>query len=173
VDDPSHATAIPIAVDTPNVLVSRTFSKIYGMAGLRCGYGVGRAELLNRMRPYLLESGINQLVAAGAVAATGVAGHVAAERARNRAAREYGERIFTSLGYETTPSHANFFMANIRRDAGAFQQACAGLGLLVGRPFPPLATHMRLSVGTLDEMRRAEPILRRVLAGGPTAPGRV
>jgi histidinol-phosphate aminotransferase len=115
------------------------------------------------MRPYLLESGVNQLVAAAAIAAVAPEVRTEDERSRNREARAFGQRTFESLGCRTTPSHANFFMADIGRDAAAFQAACAALGLLVGRPFPPLATHARVSVGTLDEMRRADVIIRRVL----------
>jgi histidinol-phosphate aminotransferase len=173
VEDPSYATAIPLALDSANVIVLRTFSKIYGMAGLRCGYAIAHPETLDRLRPHLLESGINQLVAAAAIAAVAPGGHVEQERARNREARAYGQHVFESLGFETTPSHANFFMADIRRDAGAFERACAGQGLLIGRPFPPLATHTRVSVGTLDEMRRAETVIRLVLGGGPTPRARV
>lgn len=168
VEDPSYASAIPLALESANVIVLRTFSKMYGMAGLRCGYAVARPETLDRLRPHLLESGINQLVAAAAIAAVAPGRHVEQERARNREARAYGQHVFESLGFETTPSHANFFMADIRRDAGAFERACAAQGLLVGRPFPPLGTHTRVSVGTLDEMRRAETVIRLVVGGGPT-----
>lgn len=173
VADPSYATAIPLAVDDPGVIVLRTFSKVYGMAGLRCGYAVGRPDTLDRLRPYLLESGINQLVAAAAIAAVAPSRHVEQEHARNVEARAYSMRTFDELGFETTPSHANFFMADIRRDAGAFQKSCAAAGVLVGRPFPPLLTHARISVGTLDEMRRADAVFRRVLGTSPTPAARV
>jgi histidinol-phosphate/aromatic aminotransferase/cobyric acid decarboxylase-like protein len=55
-------------------------------------------------------------------------------------------------------------MVDIRRDAKAFQEACERKGVLVGRPFAPLTTHARVSIGTMDEMREAMEILRGVLA---------
>jgi histidinol-phosphate aminotransferase len=63
------------------------------------------------------------------------------------------------------PSHTNFVFADIGRDAREFQQACAKRDVLVGRPFPPLVTHARISIGTMDEMRRAMPVLLDVLRG--------
>ena len=62
-----------------------------------------------------------------------------------------------------TPPCANFLMVDVRRDAKAFQDACKEQGVLVGRPFPPLTNYSRVSIGTLDEMRRAMDIIRRVL----------
>jgi len=68
------------------------------------------------------------------------------------------------MGYQVAPSAANFVMIDVRRDARAFREACRARGVAVGRPFPPLDTHTRVSIGTMEEMRAASAVFREVLA---------
>jgi histidinol-phosphate aminotransferase len=167
VDDPSYATALSLAVENPTVIVSRTFSKIYGMAGLRVGYGVGHPETIRRMRPHKLGSSVNVLGAAAALASLDLDAHVPREAELNREARDYTRQVFTDLGFTVAPSQTNFVMAHIQRDVKEFQRACREQGILVGRPFPPLTDYARVSIGTLDEMRQAADVFRKVL--GPSS----
>jgi histidinol-phosphate aminotransferase len=164
VEDPSYATAIPLAMENSRVLVARTFSKIYGMAGLRAGYAIARAETIDALAPYRLPSSVNQLAIAGALASIGDAAHVAREQQRNHDAKVFTHRFFETAGYRVIPSDANFLMVDIRRDSKQFQSACAKRGVLIGRPFPPLTSYARISIGTGDEMRRAAEIFKQVLA---------
>jgi histidinol-phosphate aminotransferase len=164
VDDPGYATAVPLALADPRVVVARTFSKAFGLAGLRVGYAIGLPPALDAMRRHQLTLGVGVLGAAAALATLGERDFVARQRALNREARELTRRFLADGGWAVAPSHANFLLVDVRRDARAFQQACATRGVLVGRPFPPLATHARISIGTLDEMRRALPVFRDVLA---------
>jgi histidinol-phosphate aminotransferase len=163
VEDPSHRSALPLAVANQNVIVSRTFSKVFGMAGLRVGYAIARPEVIAGMVRHRLVHGVNLLGASAAKACVTDAAHVASERQLNRAARDYASTWFANAGFQVTPSHANFLMVNIRRDSLSFQYSCAEQGVLVGRPFPPLNTHARISIGTMDEMRRSTEVFRRVL----------
>jgi len=163
VDDPGYRTAIPIALEDPNVIVSRTFSKIYGMAGLRLGYAVARKETLARLAPHLLSNNVNVLVAAAGVATLEDDERVEREQQLNREARDFTRKAFTDMGYPSAASHTNFIMVPIRRDAKAFQDECRAHGILVGRLFPPLVDHARISIGTMDEMRQAVDVFRRVL----------
>jgi histidinol-phosphate aminotransferase len=165
VDDPSYASAIPLTLERRNVIVSRTFSKVYGMAGLRCGYAVGQTSTLQRLLPFKLATAVNQLVIAAALASLGQTEHIESERRLNRDAKDYTRRLFESMGFAVTPSETNFLMVDIRRDARRFQDSCRSGGVLVGRPFPPLTTHARISIGTMEEMRQAGDVFRRVLAG--------
>jgi len=169
VDDPTYATAIPLAMERKNVLVSRTFSKVYGMAGLRCGYVIGQPATLEKMAAFKLGAGVNQLVIAAALAALNHKEHIDSERKLNREAKDYTRRLFEGMGYKVIPSETNFLMADIRRDTRAFQDACRASGVLVGRPFPPLLTHTRISIGTMDEMRQAGEVFKKVLGGSATA----
>jgi histidinol-phosphate aminotransferase len=164
VDDPAYATAVPLALELPHVVVARTFSKVYGLAGLRVGYAVARPETIRRMAHNQLGINVNALGAAAALAALEDRGLVAREQRLNAEARAFTQRFFESAGYRVTPSAANFLMVDIRRDPKAFQDACRLQDVLVGRPFPPLATQARVSIGTMDEMRAATDVFRRVLA---------
>jgi histidinol-phosphate aminotransferase len=163
VEDPSYATALPLALENPRVLVCRTFSKIYGMAGLRIGYAVGRPETLKALRRHRLPNSVNVLGAAAAIAALDQKDHLARQRKLNHDVREMTRRAFESLGLKVGVSEANFIMADIRRDSKQFQDSCRTLGILVGRPFPPLMTHARISIGTESEMQRAIEVFKKVL----------
>ena len=163
VDDPGYATAIPIAVTNPKVVVVRTFSKVFGMAGLRAGYAIGLPDTLNAMRRHRLPNNINVLAAAAAIATLPDTAHIQREVGLNREAREFTRKTLASIGFDSPASNANFIMVPIRRDSKAFREACAAHGVLVGRPFPPLTTHARISIGTMAEMRRAMDVFRRVL----------
>jgi histidinol-phosphate aminotransferase len=164
VEDPSYRTAIPLAVSRRNVIVSRTFSKLHGMAGLRCGYAVGHAETIDVLTRFKLENSVNQLAIAAARVAIADRDRIERERRSNREAREYGRELFASIGYAAAPSVANFFLVDLRRNAAAFRAACDRAGVAVGRPFPPLNNHVRISIGTLDEMQRAGAVFKRVLS---------
>ena len=165
VDDPSYATAIPLALENPKVIVVRTFSKVYGMAGLRAGYAIGRPETLKAMQRHRLPNNLNVLAAAAAIASLPDVAHIEHERQLNREAREFTRRAFESMGFKSTVSNTNFIMVPIGRDSKAFKDACAKQGILVGRPFPPLTTHARISIGTMDEMKKAVAVFRQVLSG--------
>ena len=164
VDDPAYQSAIPLAMENPRVIVCRTFSKVYGMAGLRIGYAIGQAAPMKVLRQHRLGNGVNVLGAAAAIASLPLAEHVAREKQRNREARERTRKAFASWGYQAGPSETNFIMVDIRRDAAGFQKACRGEGVMVGRVFPPLATHTRISIGTDAEMQKAIEVFRKVLA---------
>lgn len=163
VDDASYGTAIPLALQNPRVVVARTFSKVYGMAGLRVGYAVGHADAIAAIDPHTLDIGVNALGAAAALAALADTAALERERARNREAREFTRRFFVDAGLAPTAAETNFLMVDLRRDAKPFRERCRDAGVLVGRAFPPLHTHARVTIGTMDEMRRATAVFRKVL----------
>ncbi len=163
VADPGYQSAIPLAMDNPRVIVCRTFSKIYGMAGLRIGYAIGQAEPMKALRRHRLGNSVNVLGAAAALASLPLTAHVEREKQRNHDTREFTRKAFASWGYQVGPSEANFVMVNVRRDAAEFQKACRASGILVGRVFPPLTTHARISIGTDAEMQQAVGVFRKVL----------
>lgn len=165
VDDASYATMVPESLRNPNIVVVRTFSKVFGMAGLRVGYAVGRPETLRRMQRHRLPNNVNVLAAAAAMAALPDQAHIDRERRLNREAREFTRRALDGMGFRSPASNTNFIMVPIGRDSKLFKEACAKHGVLVGRPFPPLTTHARVSIGTMDEMRKAIDVFRQVLSG--------
>jgi histidinol-phosphate aminotransferase len=165
VDDPGYATSIPIALQDPNVITVRTFSKVFGMAGLRLGYVIGQPATLQKMRRHTLGNAINVLAAAAGVATIADPAHIEREKQLNKASREFTRKSLESMGFKSAESHGNFLMVNINRDTRAFKDACAKHGVLVGRAFPPLLTYSRISIGTMDEMKKATDVFRQVLSG--------
>jgi len=163
VDRPGHDSMISRALDDPRVFVLRTFSKVHGMAGLRVGYGIGRPETIGAMAKFRLRLGVNVLGAAAALAAVGDQRHLDSERAKNQEAREYTVAFFERAGLSCASSATNFVMVDIGRPIEEFRAACASAGVAVGRPFPPLTTHARISIGTLADMRRATSVFQRIL----------
>ncbi len=164
VDDPSYGTAIPLTLANPRVVVTRTFSKVFGMAGLRVGYAVGQPDTLAKLAPWLLGANVSQLTLVAAAAAVGDAPHIAVEQRRNRATRAYTRRFFEGAGYQVAESEANFLMVDIRRDAKQFKLEALKHNVAVGRQFPSHPTWVRVSIGTMVEMKQALGVFRTLLA---------
>jgi len=174
VTDADHETHIPVAVDNPRVIVARTFSKAYGMAGLRLGYAIGHKDTIKKMADWDGGTGtgsLNVLAIHAAIAAIQQdASVIAAERARNQAVRDFTMNWFTTRGMKPADSQANFMFVQLGRPAKEFRDACRKRGVAVARDFPPFEkTHCRLSFGTLDEMKRAVSVFGDVLAKRSTA----
>jgi histidinol-phosphate aminotransferase len=163
VDDPDYATSMPYVNEGRQVVVARTFSKIAGMAALRIGYAVAPTELLQKMRTYQ-GGAINVLAQYGAVAALKDKAAMADVKAKTIALREKTSKDLTALGYEVIPSQTNFFMVGLRREVQPVIQAFREEGVLVGRPFPPMTQHLRVSVGTAEEMDRFLVAFRKIMA---------
>ena len=164
VDDRTYATSIPMAVADQNVIVSRTFSKVFGMAGLRAGYAIAHADTARRLQGWRIGSGTSILALATATATVSDHAHIVDEQRKNREAKAYTRAFFEGAGYTVGPSDTNFLMIDLRRDPQPVRVACRANGIAVGRPFPPLDTWLRVSIGTMDEMRQASEVLRKVLA---------
>ena len=170
VTDPAYATAIPTALTEPNVLVARTFSKAFGMAGMRIGYAIGTADTIKRLAAYKMPYNVSVFGVAAAMAALDDPAHIEAERKRNSAARSFTIQALTDLGCTSTASEGNFLFVNINRPAQQFREGCAKQGVMVGRDFPPFEkTHARISIGTMEEMRKAAAVFRAVLKPSTTA----
>ena len=170
VTDPGYKSAVEIALATPNVIVTRTFSKAYGMAGLRMGYAIGHAPIIRRLQRFRLPFGIGTPHIAALVAGFNNRAHIDAERARNREVRTFTMKAFADMGFSSTDSQSSFIFVNIKRPAAPFREACAARGVLVGRDFPPYdQTHCRISIGTMAEMQRAVGVFRKVLGADPAS----
>jgi histidinol-phosphate aminotransferase len=164
VTDPNYKTAADIARTTPKVFVARTFSKAYGMAGLRVGYAFGDKEVIGALNRYRMPYAINLPAIAAAVAGLNNQAHIDSERARNTAVKAFTVKAFEGMGFKATDSQTNFIFVNLNRPAAAFRDACREAGVMVGRDFPPYEkTHARVSIGTQAEMERAVAVFKKVL----------
>jgi histidinol-phosphate aminotransferase len=163
VDDPDYATSMHYVNEGRQVVVARTFSKIAGMAAMRIGYAVAPTELLQKMRTYQ-GGAINVLAQYGAVAALKDKAAMESVKRKTLELREKTAKELRDLGYEVIPSQANFFMVGLRRDVQPVIQAFRDENVLVGRPFPPMTQHLRVSVGTPEEMDRFMVAFKKVMA---------
>ena len=154
VDDPSYKTSIPLAVThkerdrVPDLLENSR------PGGLRCGYAIAHRETIAKLARFKLETGVNQLAIAAAQATLGDQEHVERERTINRE-RGSSRGGCSSPWGAVGPSETNFILVDLRRDSRLFREGCRRAGVVVGRPFPPLDNHVRISIGTMDEMQRA------------------
>lgn len=164
VDDPAYASAVPLAKQGKSVVVMRTFSKIYGMAGLRMGYAVGRGDLISRMSAYKVWLNANTLTVAAALASLEDKEFVEKNRKLNAQARHFVEQQVTKMGLGYIPSQANFLMIDLKRDMGPVVGALRARYVFAGRPFHPLRQHLRVTIGTMEEMKRFVEELRVVVA---------
>jgi histidinol-phosphate aminotransferase len=169
VTDPTYKTAMDIAKSTPNVFVTRTFSKAYGMAGLRLGYAVGAKEPILMLSRFSLPYGVNTPTIGAGLAGLSNQSHIDQEARRNTAVKAYTIKAFDQMGFKATDSQTNFIFVNINRPAAAFRDACREAGVMVGRDFPPYEkTHCRISIGTQAEMEKAVAVFRKVLGSATT-----
>jgi histidinol-phosphate aminotransferase len=169
--DPSVQTAIPQALTTPGVIVARTFSKAYGMAGVRIGYAIGDAATIKKMSAWRMPYNVNTFGVAAAVASLKDPQHIKDESARNKTVREFTIKSLADMGYTATDSQTNFIFVDIGKTmtAAAFRDACAAKGVMVGRDFPPLEKQWaRISLGTMEEMQKATEVFRSVLKSSAT-----
>ncbi len=170
VDDAEYATSIPYVQEGRQVIVTRTFSKIAALAGMRLGYALAPKELIQAMRAYSVGS-INAIVKWGGVAALKDTESQARVKRVTIDLRTKAMSELTGLGYSVIPSETNFFMVHIRRPVQPVIEEFKKKGVLVGRPFPPMTDHLRVSVGTPEEMQRFSVAFREIFAASAKASG--
>jgi histidinol-phosphate aminotransferase len=170
---PDHATHIPQAIEDPRIIVARTFSKAFGLAGLRIGYAVGHPDAIRKMNEWESAGGTSSLnvlaMHAATAAITQDPSFIRNERDRNHAVRQFTMKWFSDRGMKPTESQTNFMFVNVGRPIAPFREACAAKGVRVARNFPPFEnSHCRISFGTMEEMQKAVQVFGEVL-GKPAA----
>jgi histidinol-phosphate aminotransferase len=145
-------SAIDLVKAGQDVIVLRTFSKIYGMAGIRCGMAIARPDLLAKLETYGGWSAM-PITAMAAATASLKHEHLVPERKQlNAAIRQKTFDWLDRQGYTYTPSQSNCFMLDAKRPAKEVIDAMAARNVYIGRPWPVWPTHVRITVGTLPEM---------------------
>ena len=147
----------------PNLLLMRTFSKIYGLAGLRLGYGIGHPDLVAEFEKVRQPFNINAVAQAGALAALDDTAHAQKTRRINSRGLKSYERAFRKLGLEFIPSSANFILVRVGAGQRVFSEM-QRLGVIV-RPMGgyQLPEWVRISIGTPKENKRCLEALKSVL----------
>jgi histidinol-phosphate aminotransferase len=145
-------SALDLVKADQDVIVLRTFSKIYGMAGIRCGMAIGRPDLLAKLENF---SGWSAMPITAMAAATASLKHehlVPERKQLNAAIRQKTFDWLASQGYSYVPSQSNCFMLDAKRPAKEVIDALAKRNVYIGRPWPVWPTHVRITVGTQPEM---------------------
>ena len=163
-DSPDYESVIPLVKDRPNLIVSRTFSKIYGMAGLRCGYCVAQKETLEQLRAHQMWDSVNIMALAAASAGLDDPDQVPNGQRLISEAKAFTIGEIDKLGYKTIPSQANFIMFDCKRPVVPLIQALKQRNVQVGRLFPALPNYMRLTIGKKSEMETFLGAFKEVMA---------
>jgi histidinol-phosphate aminotransferase len=158
-------TALPYVRQAKNVVVARTFSKIYGMAGVRAGFVCARPDLIGRMQPFR-NNVISIIAMRGVLAALAESGTLIPERrAINARVRREMCAWLRERKVPYIDTQANFMMIDVGRNAREFITKMPPMGVAVGRPFPPLDNMLRVTIGTEPEMQKFRDVFWRVYRG--------
>ena len=158
-------SAIDLVKAGKDIIVLRTFSKLYGMAGLRCGFAIARPDILERLYTY----GGGNFMPVTAVAATSASlsdpNLVADRKRRNAQVREATFHWLDRNGYRYIPSQTNFFLLDTRHPAKEVIAAMAKQNVVIGRSWPALPNYSRVTIGTSDEMLAFQQAWQKVMKG--------
>jgi histidinol-phosphate aminotransferase len=160
VDSGQYRSFDQLALENPNVVVARTFSKVYGMAGIRLGYGIAHPETARTLQAFAAGTNCNHLVLVAGAAALADPDWIGKSVAANSESRKVLYSVLDELGLEYLPSHTNFVMHQISGDLRQYINRMREAGIRVGRPFPPMLSFNRCSLGLPEEMAKHAETLR-------------
>jgi histidinol-phosphate aminotransferase len=164
VDTPDYESSMKYVLEGRQVIVCRTFSKIAALAAMRLGYGIGPADLIKKVHTFTTGSQSITVKFGGAASLKDKEGQ-AKTKALNKQVRDNTIAKLRALGFEVLPSEANFFMVGLKRDAGEVAPEFQKRDVMVGRPFPPMTQHLRVSVGTQAEMDKFMTAFKEIMVG--------
>jgi len=161
----------------PNVVVMRTFSKVYGMAGMRVGYGVAAPEIIAHLEKVRQPFNLNSFALAGAVAALSDQAFVKKARAMNLQGMKFWEKELKAMGIPFWKSQGNFILADVQKATGMSGAEAYAACLRKGVIFRPvtnygLAHALRISIGTAAENRVGARALKSLFAKPAGAKGK-
>jgi histidinol-phosphate aminotransferase len=163
VEHPAYRSGFDLLAWHPNLIVVRTFSKIYGLAGMRLGYAVAAADKIEALARYASFSNTNAAVLAAGLASVAETDLVPRIKRRINDTRRWLTGQLTAEGRTFIPSETNFVMIETGRDVAPLIEAFKAKKILIGRRFPSMPTWLRVSVGTPDEMKAFLVALREIV----------
>ena len=152
-DEPSKHTMVDLVKKDYNVIVSRTFSKIHGLAGLRVGYAIARPDIIKRIQQYRMSSP-NVLGLRAAIASYQDDEFQQFSRLKMAEGRQLIYKQLEGAGFKYIPSYASFVFFHTGTPIEEFQEDMKSRGVLVGRPFPPFLDWCRVSIGNDDDLKQ-------------------
>lgn len=162
ITEPDYPSMVELVQEGRNVIVSKTFSKVYGLAGLRVGYLIARPDLARRLKSAVMAN-TNVLAIAGAQGALEDDEFYKFSIAKNAEAKKHICDSLDQMGLEYIPSHTNFVFFKTGRPIQEVMEEMKQENVLVGRPFPPMLDWCRISTGTMDEMKIFTDALGKVM----------
>jgi len=163
ITEPNYPSMVELVKQGRNVIVSKTFSKIYGLAGLRVGYLIARPDVTERLRAAVMAN-TNILAIEAAKTALADDEFYKYSIAKNVEAKGYLYNLFDELDLPYIKSHSNFVFFKTGRDIRTVMEGMKKENVLIGRPFPPMYEWARISTGTMEEVEIFGQALKKVLA---------
>lgn len=170
VDDPEFPRMTEFITQGYDVLVTRTFSKLHGLASLRVGYGFGRVELMDRVRQHKLHFNSGRLAYLGAAAALDDEEHISASLDMVRNGREYFYQKFDEIGIKYLPTQSNFiFLTDLPMDSNAICDLAMAQGVIM-RPTDPfgLPDQIRITIAREEENAHIVQVLKAIIESEAT-----
>lgn len=151
IEDPNYPSMVELVKQGKNIIVSRTLSKVYGLAGIRIGYMVARPDIAQKLNERVVANTNIMAIEAGK-AALQDRDFYNFSLQKNLEARKMIESTLDQLGLEYLPSQANFVFFDAKQDVKKLAEKMLAKGVIIGRPFPPFDNWCRISTGTLEEV---------------------
>jgi histidinol-phosphate aminotransferase len=162
ITEPDYPSMVSLVKEGLNVIVSRTFSKVYGLAGLRIGYLIARPDIAQKLRQRVVAF-TNVLAIEAAYTSLKDQYFYRFSLRKNEEAKDYLYENFERMGLRYIPSHANFVFFHTGKNISSLIRDMKDQGVLIGRPFPPLTDWCRISTGTMEHMEYFIQALKKVL----------
>ena len=163
IEDKNYPSMVSLVKKGKNIIVSKTFSKVYGLAGLRIGYMVAKPEIAAGLRKNIMAF-TNVLAIEAAKNALDDQEFYDFSLNKTREAKKIILEGLDDLNLEYAPSNTNFIFFKSGRNIEKLQQQMLAKGIMVGRPFPPFDDWCRISTGTLEEVIQFNDALKKVLS---------
>ncbi|EHJ40874.1 histidinol-phosphate transaminase [Clostridioides difficile P32] len=156
---PNYVDGLKYVRENYNVIVTRTFSKIYGLAGLRVGYGIAKDEIIRTLFTVKEPFSANRVAISGATAALDDEEFIKETYELNRVGMAYFKEEFTKMGFDVVDSQSNFLYVDMKTDIPKLFEDLKKRGFVIR----PSATHARVSIGTMEENRKFVAVLKEIL----------
>ncbi|ENY8916980.1 TPA: histidinol-phosphate transaminase [Clostridioides difficile] len=156
---PNYVDGLKYVRENYNVIVTRTFSKIYGLAGLRVGYGIDKDEIIRTLFTVKEPFSANRVAISGATAALDDEEFIKETYELNRVGMAYFKEEFTKMGFDVVDSQSNFLYVDMKTDIPKLFEDLKKRGFVIR----PSATHARVSIGTMEENKKFVAVLKEIL----------
>ena len=163
ITEPDYPSMVELVKEGHNVVVSKTFSKVYGLAGIRIGYLIARPDIAERLRGNVMAN-TNILGIAAAKEALKDDEFYKFSIAKNAEAKAHIYNTLDDLSLSYIPSHTNFVFFKSGKHISEMIEKFRTEGIWIGRPFPPMLDYVRISTGTMDEVKAFTSVLKKIMA---------